>query len=237
MRAPAIELHQLTVHYGARPALVEVEARLAGGSLVALLGPNGAGKSTLLRTMLGWHPPTSGAVRIGAGSERGPRPRIAYLPQHPAIDWDFPIAVRSVVEQGRYGDRGRSGFGPEEHASVDRALAELELTAVADRPIRQLSGGQQQRMFLARAVAQNADILLLDEPFAGLDPRATAELAAILVRWQTEGRTVIAALHDLAVARAYFHQALLINTRLIAAGPVAEVLVPTSLQAAFGSSL
>lgn len=234
MRAPAIELHQLTVHYGARPALVEVEAQLAGGSLVALLGPNGAGKSTLLRTMLGWHPPTSGAVRIGAGSDREEHPRIAYLPQHPDIDWDFPIAVRSVVEQGRYGDRGRRGFGPEEHATVARALSELELTAVADRPIRQLSGGQQQRMFLARAVAQNADILLLDEPFAGLDPRATAELAAILVRWQTEGRTVIAALHDLAVARAYFQQALLINTRLIAAGPVADVLRPENLHAAFG---
>ncbi len=235
--APVITCDHLTVRYGARTALAELTAEIPGGSLVALLGPNGAGKSTLLRALLGWHAPAGGAVRFGGRAERRARPRIAYLPQHPEIDWDFPIGVRSVVAQGRYARRWLfRGRGTEDRAAVERALADLDLLPVADRPIRQLSGGQQQRMFLARAVAQDADVLLLDEPFAGLDPRATAELAALLARWQSQGRTVIAAVHDLAVARTYFPRALLIRTRLIAAGSVEEVLAPAHLHAAFGAT-
>ncbi len=239
MATPAIHFEGLTVRYGARTALAELTAQIPGGSLVALLGPNGAGKSTLLRAILGWHEAAGGRVRLGGEMDRRGRPpaRVAYLPQHPEVDWDFPITVRSVVAQGRYDRRWLfRRLGAEDHAAVERALADLDLQPVADRPIRQLSGGQQQRMFLARAVAQDAEILLLDEPFAGLDPRATEELAGLLVRWQAQGRTVVAAVHDLAVARTYFRRALLINTRLIAEGTVDEVLAPIHLRAAFGAT-
>lgn len=227
-------LHDVTVRYGRRLALDGVTTQIPCGGLVALVGPNGAGKSTLLRSLLGWIPLVRGEIRLGDQHPRHLHPRLAYLPQRAEVEWDFPITVRDVVSQGRWPALGFFGrFNASEKQKVDQALDELDLTPLAGEQIRRLSGGQQQRMFLARAIAQGADIFLLDEPFNGLDLAATAELLHLLQRWLAQGRTVIAAVHDLALARANFSQALLLDTRLIAAGPTAEVLSDAHLDIAF----
>ena len=224
----------VTVRHGPVVALDRVTASISCGSLTAILGPNGAGKSTLLRAILGWHPLDTGEIRIGDQHTHHQLPRLAYLPQRHLIDWDFPITVRAVVEQGRYPALGLfSRFSKTDHAAVDRALDELDIAALATRQISQLSGGQQQRVFLARALAQGADIFLLDEPFAGLDLHATDELAHILRGWQAQGRTVLAVIHDLALAREHFINAVLLNTHLIAAGSIPEVLTPHNIDTAY----
>ncbi len=233
-----LSFRDVTVTYGrarrGQPALENLSVDIACGSLTAILGPNGAGKSTLLRAILGWVPLARGEIRIGDQHPEHALPRLAYLPQRHLIDWDFPITVRSVVEQGRYPSlRPWQRLRPDDHQRVERALAELDLGAVADRQIRQLSGGQQQRVFLARALAQGADIFLLDEPFAGLDLFAVEELTHILRSWEAQGRTVLAAVHGLDLARRVFSHGLLLATQLIAAGPLETVLTEHNVDLAF----
>jgi len=227
-------LRDVTVHYGNRAALEGVTTQIPCGALVALVGPNGAGKSTLLRALLGWLPLTRGEIRLGDKHPSHLNPRLAYLPQRLEVDWDFPISVREVVAQGRWPSLGLFGrFTAAEWERVDRALEELDLTALAGEQIRRLSGGQQQRMFLARAVAQGADIFLLDEPFNGLDLAASAELLHLFRRWLGQGRTVIAAIHDLPLVRTHFSNAVLLDTHLIAAGPTIETLSDQNLDLAY----
>jgi manganese/zinc/iron transport system ATP- binding protein len=224
----------VTVLYGRQPALQGVSVELPCGTLTAVLGANGAGKTTFLRACLGWAPLLRGEIRIGDAHPEHALPRLAYLPQRQAIDWDFPITVRGVVEQGRYPAlRFWQRPGRHDRDRVDGALAELELTALAERQISQLSGGQQQRVFLARALAQGADIFLLDEPFAGLDLAATEELTHIFRAWEAQGRTVLAAVHDLALARRVFARAVLLSTELVAAGPIESVLTTENIDRAF----
>lgn len=225
----------VTVNYGRTTALADITANIECNSLTAIVGPNGAGKTTLLRAILGWMPLAAGEIRIGDRHVHHALPRFAYLPQRAEIDWDFPITVEAVVAQGRYPALGAfRGFGAEDHEHVERALTELGLDDLRQRQIRSLSGGQQQKIFLARALAQGADIFLLDEPFAGLDTRATDDLIARLTRWQEQGRTVVAVVHDLDLARRAFPYALLLNTRLIAEGPSREVLDAARLATAYG---
>jgi manganese/zinc/iron transport system ATP- binding protein len=233
---PAIvRLRDVTVRYGRTLALDRVTADVPCGSLTAVLGPNGAGKSTFLQACLGWAPMVAGEIHIGDSHPQHALPRLAYLPQRQAIDWDFPITVREVVEQGRYPALGPwRRMGVDDRALVERALDELGLRPLAGRQIRQLSGGQQQRVFLARSVAQGADIFLLDEPFAGLDLRASKELQEILRAWQAQGRTVVAALHDLDLARRAFPRGILLRTRVVAAGAIESVLQPSHIEEAFG---
>lgn len=229
-----IRLHEVTVRYGQRLALNGVTANIHCGKLVALLGPNGAGKSTLLRAILGWLPLAGGEIRIGDSHVQHALPRLAYLPQRAEIDWDFPITVRAVVAQGRWPALGLfRRFTAEDKRLVDRALEELGIANLADQQIRRLSVGQQQRMFLARALAQGADIFLLDEPFSGLDLHASEELVHILRHWQSQGRTVLAALHDLPLAQAHFSHALLLNTQLVGFGLIGTVLSPENINRAF----
>jgi ABC-type Mn2+/Zn2+ transport system ATPase subunit len=233
-----LSFRDVTVTYrrsrGGQPALEDFTADIPCGSLTAILGPNGAGKSTLLRATLGWLPLARGEIRIGDAHPEHALPRLAYLPQRHVIDWDFPINVRSVVEQGRYPSlRPWQRLRADDHERVERALAELDLTGVADRQIRRLSGGQQQRVFLARALAQGADIFLLDEPFAGLDLFAVEELTHILRSWEAQGRTVLAAVHGLDLARRVFARGVLVATRLIAAGPLETVLTEANIDLAF----
>ncbi len=239
MSAPNIlSFRGVTVAYGrtrrGQPALEDVTVDIPCGSLTAILGPNGAGKSTLLRAALGWLPLARGEIRIGDAHPEHALPRLAYLPQRHVIDWDFPIDVRSVVEQGRYRSlRPWQRLGAADHGIVDRALAELDLGAVAGRQIRRLSGGQQQRVFLARAIAQGADIFLLDEPFAGLDLFAVEELTHILRSWEAQGRTVLAAVHGLDLARRVFARGVLLATQLVAAGPLDAILTEANIDRAF----
>ena len=229
-----LRLRDVTVRYGRQPALEGITADVPCGSLTAILGPNGAGKSTLLRAILGWMPLARGEIRIGDSHPQHLLPRLAYLPQRHAIDWDFPITVRAVVEQGRYPSlRPWARLDRADHDRVDRALAELDLGAVSGRQIRQLSGGQQQRVFLARALAQGADIFLLDEPFAGLDLFATEELTHVLRSWKDQGRTVLAAVHDLHLARRAFERGILLARGLVAAGPLEIVLSEPNIDRAF----
>ncbi|MGD1031865.1 MAG: ABC transporter ATP-binding protein [Opitutaceae bacterium] len=229
-----LRFRDVTVRYGRQPALQDVTLDIPCGSLTAVLGPNGAGKSTFLRACLGWLPLTRGEIRIGDAHPQHALPRLAYLPQRHAVDWDFPITVRGVVEQGRYPAlRLWQRFSDRDRALVDRALAELGLTDLADRQISQLSGGQQQRIFLARALAQGADIFLLDEPFTGLDLLAVEELTRIFRSWEARGRTVLAAVHDLDIARRAFGRAVLLATSVVAEGPIESVLTEANIDLAF----
>ncbi len=224
----------VTVRYGRLTALRDITLEIPCGSSTAVLGGNGAGKSTLLRAVLGWRPLEGGEIRIGDAHPQHARPRLAYVPQRHAVDWDFPITVRGVVELGRYPSLGlfqRMGRGDRER--VDAALEELGIADLADRQIRRLSGGQQQRVFLARAVAQGGDIFLLDEPFAGLDLFGAEELGHILRNWGAQGRTVLAAVHDLEIARRSFSRGVLLDTGLVACGPIEEVLSPANVDRAY----
>jgi len=233
-----LHLENVTVCYRRVPAVHHVSAVVNCHALTALIGPNGAGKSTLLRAILGWHALTTGSIRIGATHSRKALPRLAYLPQRSEVDWDFPATVRMVVEQGRYPVIGPfKRFGEEDRALVDRALHELGLEGLEHRQIHQLSGGQQQRVFLARALAQGADIFLLDEPFTGLDVQAREELIHRLQQWKEQGRTVLAVVHDLDLCTRVFDQALLLKTHLIAAGRVEDVVTPAHVAEAFGHTM
>jgi ABC-type Mn2+/Zn2+ transport system ATPase subunit len=224
----------VTVRYGRLTALRDISFETPCGSSTAVLGGNGAGKSTLLRAVLGWQALAGGEVRIGDAHPQHARPRLAYVPQRHAVDWDFPITVRGVVEQGRYPSLGLfQRIGAADRELVDGALEELGISELAGRQIRRLSGGQQQRVFLARALAQGGDIFLLDEPFAGLDLFGSEELTHILRNWEAQGRTVLAAVHDLAIARSCFSRGVLLDTCLVAAGPIADVLSPANIDRAY----
>jgi ABC-type Mn2+/Zn2+ transport system ATPase subunit len=229
-----LRFRDVSVCYGRARALSHITTDIPCGGLVAIVGPNGAGKSTLLRTILGWQQLASGEVRIGDAHPHHALPRLAYLPQRQSIDWDFPITVREVVAQGRYpAKRFYQRLDHEDRTRIDRAMEELGLSSLAARQIRELSGGQQQRVFLARALAQGADIFLLDEPFAGLDLFATEELTHILLNWRAQARTVLAVVHDIELARRHFDHGLLLATELIAAGPIQAVLSPEHIAQAY----
>jgi ABC-type Mn2+/Zn2+ transport system ATPase subunit len=229
-----IQFRGVTVRYGRLAALRDISFGIPCGESTAILGANGAGKSTLLRSVLGWQPLAAGEILVGDSHPEHARPRVAYVPQRHAVDWDFPITVRGVVEQGRYPSLGLFGrLKDDDRRLVDRAMEELGIGGLEGRQIRMLSGGQQQRVFLARAVAQGGDIFLLDEPFAGLDLFGSEELVHILKNWEAQGRTVLAAVHDLAIARACFTRGVLLDTSLVAAGPIAEVLAADNVERAY----
>ncbi|MGN0828994.1 MAG: metal ABC transporter ATP-binding protein [Akkermansia sp.] len=224
----------LCAAYGEQPALEELSFTARCGQTLALMGPNGAGKSTLLNVLAGLHRPTAGSVLWNGTPLHRQQHEIAYLPQSRDIDPRFPITVREVVAMGRWTALGTWGaVRAHDRAIIDKALSTLDLEELAERQIGALSGGQQQRVFLARALAQEAHILLLDEPFTGLDVPGTAALARILRELACEGRLIIASHHELSSAPGIFDEALLLRRRLIAAGRTAEVLSPTHLQQAF----
>ena len=227
-------LRRVTAGYGSEPALQDISFEAACGSTLALIGPNGAGKSTLLNALAGLLPIWSGDILWNNTPLASHMNEIAYLPQRSEVDWQFPITVRQLVEMGRYPSVGMWGaMRPHDKEIVDKAICTLGLQDLQNRQISALSGGQQQRCFLARALAQEAHILLLDEPFTGLDVPGSEALAELLRALAHEGRLVIASHHELATAPQIFDQALLLRRKLIAAGPVADVLTPQNLNKAF----
>ncbi len=232
--APALEVADLHVRFGSRVALHDVALRADAGELLALVGPNGAGKSTLLRAILGLVPSRGRVALHGEAATRPRRLRAGYLAQRAEAALDFPITVAQVVACGRRPFR-RLGARPgaADRAAVARALATVGLEQLGDRAIGTLSGGQAQRTLIARALAQEADVLLLDEPFDGLDPAAAADLMALLERLATGGRTIVVATHDLALVRARFRRCAVLNGRIVADGPPAHVLRAAVLEAAF----
>ncbi len=227
-------IENVTVCYRRVLALENVSLATSCGNRVALIGPNGAGKSTLLKAIAGLVPRESGTIRWRGAAVRKWSREFAYLPQREEVDWSFPITVRGLVEMGRYPQTGWwRKFSPEDTAAVDRALESLALMDLQHRQIRELSGGQQQRAFLARALAQEAHVLLLDEPFTGLDRNASHLLGDLLNKLAHEGRLVIASHHDLNTVPHLFDEALVLATRPLAFGPVGEILTPELVERTF----
>ncbi|MEE9404094.1 MAG: metal ABC transporter ATP-binding protein [Algisphaera sp.] len=227
----------LTVAYDARPVLRSVSFTLERGHMLSVVGPNGAGKSTLLKSMLGLITPDYGSVQFFGQPIRNVRNRIAYVPQTEAVDWDFPITVSEVVLMGRYSSHGWFGRpNKKDRRLAAEALERVGMTKFSSRHIRQLSGGQQRRVFLARALCQGAELLLLDEPFAGVDAKTEATLFALIDQMSDEGKTVLIVNHDLSILDK-FDRVLMLNQRLIAYGTPDDVVNDDNLRATYGGRL
>ena len=234
-----LSAEHVAVHFGRRPALREVSLDFRPGELVAIVGPNGAGKSTMLRSLAGMLTPSHGRVRRSSGPD-GRRLRISYVPQRSGVDWTFPVSVLDVVLIGAPTGGVVSRFLPYRAAQRRRALRELDAVGMArfaGVQIGELSGGQQQRVFLARALMQDGDVILLDEPFVGVDVPTQDLILGLLGRQATAGRTVIYATHDLEQARQSAGRVLLINQTVVADGPPEAVLTADTLRATFGGQV
>jgi manganese/zinc/iron transport system ATP- binding protein len=236
--SPPVEVHDLTVAYQARPVLWDVDLSLPEGKLIAIVGPNGAGKTTLLKAILGLVPISAGWVKIYGKPYVEQRELVAYIPQRTSVDWDFPTSALDVVLMGTYGRLGwfrRPGAAERGHA-LD-CLHRVGIPELSHRQISQLSGGQQQRVFLARALAQDAKVYLMDEPFAAVDATTERAIVQLLRTLRDQGRTVIAVHHDLQTVPEYFDWVVLLNMRLVAAGPIAESFTQANLQKTYGGQL
>lgn len=235
---PAIEVHNLTASYNRRPVLWDIDFELPQGKLIGVLGPNGSGKTTLMHNIMGLMEPDSGYVKLFGESLKKVRHRVSYVPQRESVDWNFPASVRDVVEMGRYrpGNLFRR-LRREDHQIVSEALEKVGLLELSGRQISELSGGQQQRVFLGRALAQQADLYLMDEPFAGVDAATEEAIIKLLSELKRQGKTVVIVHHDLQTAFEYFDWSMLLNTRLIAVGPQEEVFQKEFLQEAYGGRL
>ena len=237
-RSPALEVRRLTVSYGGQPVVWDVDASFPAGALSAIVGPNGAGKSTLLKAVVGLLPTDAGQTLIDRRPAGTALDRVAYVPQRDAVDWDFPITVREVVEMGRYRATGWFRRVPgSDREIIEGSLERVGMTPYAGRQIGRLSGGQRQRVFIARALAQRAPLMLLDEPFSGVDARTEASLLELMKELRGEGRSMIVVHHDIGTVRRHFDWALLMNVRAIASGPVSESLRPESLRRAYSGGV
>ncbi|GJM45305.1 MAG: manganese ABC transporter ATP-binding protein [Gemmatimonadota bacterium] len=235
---PPLEVHDLTVAYHKRPVLWDIDFSIPKGVLVGVVGPNGAGKSTLIKAILGMVPLASGWVQTFGRPVKQMRQQIGYVPQRESVDWDFPTNALDVVLMGLYGKLGwfrRPGRAERERAH--HCLEQVDMADYANRQISQLSGGQQQRVFLARALAQHADLYLMDEPFAGVDAATEKAIVRILSDLRSEGRTVIVVHHDLQTVNEYFDWCILLNMRQIAVGPTAEMFTEENLRRTYGGRL
>jgi manganese/zinc/iron transport system ATP- binding protein len=232
---PAIAVRDLTVAYHDRPVLWDVDLDVPSGVLMAIVGPNGAGKTTLIKTILDLVRPAAGQVEILGQPYRKSRNRVGYVPQRGSVDWDFPTNVLDVVLMGRYGALGwfrRPGQFDRQLAM--EALDKVSMGDFADRQISQLSGGQQQRVFLARALVQDADVYLMDEPFQGVDATTERAIITLLKDLRSAGKTVVCVHHDLQTVPDYFDWVALLNIRKIASGPVTEAYNETNLRLTYG---
>ncbi len=233
-----LSVHDLTVAYQRQPVLWNIDYEAPAARLVAIVGPNGAGKSTLIKALLDLIPRATGEVQFFSQTYQQSRQRVAYVPQRTTVDWDFPVTAHDVVTMGLYGRLG--WFRPVTRAAKRESLEALERVGLADfakRQISQLSGGQQQRVFLARALVQQADLYLMDEPFAGVDAATERTIVGLLQGLRGEGKTALVVHHDLQTVNEYFDDVLLLNMRVIAAGPVATVFNAENLKRTYGGKL
>jgi ABC-type Mn2+/Zn2+ transport system ATPase subunit len=234
----ALDVSHLTVSYGPKPALLDVSFQVDKGSMIGIMGPNGSGKSTLLKAVLGFIKPDIGEIKILGKPLSESKGKVAYVPQRGSVDWDFPITVDQVAMMGRYGripwwkDPGR-----EERQMVTEALKMVRMSEFSKRQIGQLSGGQQQRVFMARALVQGAEMLLLDEPFAGVDAATERAILDVLEAAKKNGQTLIVVHHDLATAGEYFDKIILIKQRLYAYGTPEKVINLDLLSQVYEGSL
>ncbi len=233
-----IEVHDLTVAYRKKPVLWNIDFDLPESRLVGLIGPNGAGKSTLIKAIMGLLPTLSGYVKVYGKPVEKQRHRIAYVPQRESVDWDFPTDALDVVTMGRYGRKSLFGRpSAEDRAQAMIALEKVDMKEFARRQISQLSGGQQQRVFLARALVQDADIYLMDEPFAGVDASTERAIIDLLKELKAAGKTVLVVHHDLHTVRDYFDWVMLLNLRLVKFGRTEEVFTDDNLRLTYGGKL
>jgi len=232
----AVEVCDLTVAYDVKPVLWDIHLAIPKGKLVAIVGPNGAGKTTLIKAMLGLVKPVSGAIFFGCNTPKMiDKKKIGYVPQSGSVDWDFPATVLDVVMMGRYGHLG--WFKRPGHKDRDMAMEMLHKVGMhqyAARQISQLSGGQQQRVFLARALVQQADLYFMDEPFKGVDAQTEKSIVWLMSELKNQGKTMVVVHHDLRTVPDYFDWVTLINTRIVANGPVGEVFHEKNLCKAYG---
>ena len=230
----AIETQQLTVAYGAQPALWNVNVEIPSLGITGIIGPNGAGKSTLLKAILGNVPKLSGHVTLHRTDEAGSA-AIGYVPQRSAVDWDFPTTVFDLVMMGTYGRlRWFQRPGKREREQTRQALQQVHMEEFADRQIGELSVGQQQRVFLARAFVQRASIYLMDEPFAGVDAKTENMLIEILHQLRDEGNTIVLVHHDLTTVKDYFDHVVLLNRKLVACGTTPQTFTAENIELAYG---
>jgi manganese/zinc/iron transport system ATP- binding protein len=236
--ATPVSVRDLTVAYEEKPVLWDVDLDIPPASLTAIIGPNGAGKSTLIKAILGLVPAAAGSVAIFGKSYARQRRLVGYVPQRGSVDWDFPTDVLDVVLMGLYGRVGwlRRPGRAERETALD-CLRQVGMADFARRQISQLSGGQQQRVFLARALAQDTPVYLMDEPFAGVDATTERAIIGILQTLRGRGKTLVVVHHDLQTAPEYFDHVALLNVRLVAAGPMAATFTPDNLQRTYGGKI
>ena len=233
-----LSIDDMTVAYHRKPVLWDVDLDIPEGQLIGMIGPNGAGKSTLIKAVLDLIPAISGRVLVYGKPYAEQRRLVAYVPQRESIDWDFPVSALDVAVMGRYGQMG--WFRPVTRKDREAARAALDRVGMADyadRQISQLSGGQQQRVFLARALAQDARLYIMDEPLAGVDAATERTIVRLLQDLRAAGRTVLAVHHDLQTVKDYFDQVILLNMRVVAAGPTREIFTQENLEKTYGGRL
>lgn len=227
----AIHIEDLTVAYDGKPVLWDVDLDIENNSITAIVGPNGAGKSTLLKSILNFITPLSGKVRIFNNKLKDILYRIAYVPQYSSVNWDFPITVFDVVLMGRYKNIGLfKRISNTEQEFAYKALEEMGLIDLKDRQISELSGGQKQRVFIARAICQNADLLIMDEPLAGVDNTSEKIIMNKIKELKNLGKTIICVHHDLSTVNKYFDHIVFINKVIIASGKIEDVFNEENLK-------
>lgn len=232
-----IKVEDLTVSYDLKPVLWDIDLTIPQGVLMAIVGPNGAGKSTLIKAMLNLLRPVSGHVTFDQKEYKDVQRQIAYVPQRGSVDWDFPTNALDVVLMGRYGHVGWFKRIKQKDKDIAlEALRKVGMEAFQHRQISELSGGQQQRVFLARALAQEADIYFMDEPFQGVDAKTEKAIVELLRKLKDENKTVIVVHHDLETVPEYFNWVTLLNMKIIASGPVAEVYTPENIELTYSTS-
>ncbi len=232
-----IEVEDMTVAYDTKPVLWDIDLNIPKAVLMAIVGPNGAGKSTLIKAMLDLVKPVSGKVLFNGDTYKSQRKHIGYVPQSGSVDWDFPTDVLDVVLMGTYGELGWfKRPGEEEKKRALEALKQVRMEEFANRQISQLSGGQQQRVFLARALVQDADIYFMDEPFKGVDAKTEKTIISLLKALKDRGKTLIVVHHDLQTVEEYFDHVVLLNTQIIASGPVSEIFTDENLEKTYRST-
>lgn len=233
--ADPIEIRDLTVAYHTKPVIWDLDLTIPEGKLVAIIGPNGAGKTTLIKAILGLAPTTAGKILVYGKPYSQQRRLVAYVPQRGTVDWDFPTNALDVVEMGLYGELGWIKRPNQAIKKIAlECLRKVGLEDFANRQIGQLSGGQQQRVFLARALAQNAKIYLMDEPLNGVDAVTEETILSILGELRRAGRTIVMVHHDLQTVKKYFEWAIMLNLKLVAAGSLDGVFTEENLQLTYG---
>lgn len=233
-----LAIDDLTVAYNRKPVLWDIDLDIPEGKLVGIVGPNGAGKSTLIKACLDLVPKASGRVMVYGEPYRKQRSLVGYVPQRESVDWDFPVSALDVVTMGTYGRIGWCRpIGKRQKEKALESLDQVGIAHLANRQISQLSGGQQQRVFLARALAQEARLYFMDEPFAAVDAATEKAIVTLLQELRNQGKTCLVVHHDLATVSQYFDWVVLLNMRIVKAGPTAEVFTKDNLRDTYGGRL